>query len=270
MSKAWLLPALLMIAGSTAAIANGTDDGNAGLDAFNRGSYDEAIRLFTRALNDSTLLPDDREFAFVSRGKAFLAERNYDRAASDFTAAMHLKPGDADARGGLASAHAGPTGAAVAQSTPGIPYAGGWGLLAGMVDKYYWGEVAGASPPTKYLHASWSTPGELLVISVRSRKGPVEVGEYKRDKESGKLLAAVATADSVYYCTATVGADGSIAQYCYINNQAVMLTNRRNGDDSITQYTYKYVNGSWQRLPDVRSVEVSEDTLKSRGLLKSR
>ena len=46
-----LLGAALAMGIAAAAWANASDDGNAGLDALNNGQYEQAIKLFTRALN---------------------------------------------------------------------------------------------------------------------------------------------------------------------------------------------------------------------------
>ena len=64
---------LLALAAATLAHANGAQDGEAGLAALKRGADDEAIRLFTRAIASGDLAPDDQEFAYLNRGKAYLA-----------------------------------------------------------------------------------------------------------------------------------------------------------------------------------------------------
>jgi tetratricopeptide (TPR) repeat protein len=86
----------------------------AGLEALHRGSYDDAIRLLTKAINDGNLPSDDLEFAYLNRGKAYLAKGDYANAVTDLKKATELKPADADARHALERALA---GGAPAQNT---------------------------------------------------------------------------------------------------------------------------------------------------------
>jgi tetratricopeptide (TPR) repeat protein len=65
---------LLVLGAPSPVLANSTADGNAGLSALNRGSYREAIRLFTRAIKAGDLAAADQEFAYLNRGKAYLLE----------------------------------------------------------------------------------------------------------------------------------------------------------------------------------------------------
>ena len=89
---------------TTAAWAGSIEDGNAGLAALNRGAYDEAIRLFTRALKAGDLSSDDQEFAYLNRGKAYLARGDERLALSDLHKAAELKPDDPDVKSELAAA----------------------------------------------------------------------------------------------------------------------------------------------------------------------
>lgn len=102
--KTILLAASLLLALSSAAKAGtATDDANAGLNALQTGANDQAISLFTHAL-DSGLKGDDREFAYASRGKAYLNKGDYSSAIVDLDKARQMKPDDADAQADLATA----------------------------------------------------------------------------------------------------------------------------------------------------------------------
>jgi len=118
-SKGWL--ALLALTATPIAVASfsyfistpaasqayGIQDAAAGLQALHRGSYDDAIRLLTKAINDGNLPPDDLEFAHLNRGKAYLAKGDYANAVTDLKKATDLKSDDADARHALERALAG-------------------------------------------------------------------------------------------------------------------------------------------------------------------
>ncbi|HEY5072407.1 MAG TPA: hypothetical protein VII63_10285 [Caulobacteraceae bacterium] len=95
------LPALVL---ASAVQANGADDGEAGLTALKAGSYDQAVMLFTRALNSGSLAGDDREFALASRGRAYLLKGEMTLAIADLQVAQRMKPDDSDAEGDLVNA----------------------------------------------------------------------------------------------------------------------------------------------------------------------
>jgi tetratricopeptide (TPR) repeat protein len=62
------------------------------------GDYAHAAQLFTRAINSGKLSNDDKEFAFVQRGTAYLNLGKTKDAVQDFQRALKLKPDDDDAR----------------------------------------------------------------------------------------------------------------------------------------------------------------------------
>jgi tetratricopeptide (TPR) repeat protein len=95
-APAALALAAALVAASGAA-AGGADDGNAGLDAFNRGDFRQAVVMFTRALADGDLSADDREFAYAKRGEAYLKLGQSKAAIADLRRATALRPGDTEA-----------------------------------------------------------------------------------------------------------------------------------------------------------------------------
>jgi len=74
------------------------------VDANQRGKVDQAIVHYTRAI-ESTTLPE-RHRAYLLRGKAFAGKGNYRQAISDYSAAIRLAPGYADAWINRGIAHA--------------------------------------------------------------------------------------------------------------------------------------------------------------------
>jgi tetratricopeptide (TPR) repeat protein len=76
------------------ASASSMDDGNAGLKALNRGAYGEAVRLFSQAISAGDLAPDDQEFAYLNRAKAYIGAGNGTAATNDLRFAVRLKPDD--------------------------------------------------------------------------------------------------------------------------------------------------------------------------------
>jgi lipoprotein NlpI len=92
------LPVLAMLACAGGALATGIDDANSAVLAARAGKYDEAIRLFTSALNGDDLNLTGRAQAFAYRGVAKAATGDYDGAKEDLNFAVALQsPYDADA-----------------------------------------------------------------------------------------------------------------------------------------------------------------------------
>ena len=79
------------------ATADPVADGNAGMEALNRGDNAAAIQLFTRALQSGALAPSDRELAYVRRAQADLALGNKTTALADANQALALDADDAEA-----------------------------------------------------------------------------------------------------------------------------------------------------------------------------
>ncbi|MEJ1970646.1 MAG: tetratricopeptide repeat protein [Rhizomicrobium sp.] len=86
------------------ALAGGAEDGNQGLQALDQGDYDGAIRLFTHAIKFGHLAPDDEEFAYANRGRAYLKKGDYSSAVADLDTARQMKPDDNDAQTDLIAA----------------------------------------------------------------------------------------------------------------------------------------------------------------------
>lgn len=74
------------------ASAGGLDDAIAGRSALQRDRYDEAIGLFTRAINSAELTPRDSAGAYYGRGSAYAEKNAYDLAIADFSETIRILP----------------------------------------------------------------------------------------------------------------------------------------------------------------------------------
>jgi tetratricopeptide (TPR) repeat protein len=70
----------------------------AGMEAMSTGDYARAILLFTRAIDSGALNGDDKELAYLTRGKAYSQKGDYRNGIADLNRAMHLKPDDQEAQ----------------------------------------------------------------------------------------------------------------------------------------------------------------------------
>lgn len=246
---------------STGALASATDDGNAGLEAYQRGSYDEAITLFTRAIKSGQLSNSDKEFAYLNRGRSYLAKNQYKSAISDLTIAVRLNPGDSDASDALTMAK---QAAALGKSSGGGAQAGtGWGMLAAMAGHYYWYQFPDKDPHTLVIHYEWAVPQQLLTYTLRTKSDVVAAGEYKLDTATNKLLEAEATSNTVMYATASASPQ-SLTEYYYLNGPSHVTTVRQ-ADGSMNTTSQVYLNGAWQDQHQIILVEVPEADLIAQG-----
>lgn len=164
----------LALLSASLALAGGIEDGNAGLAALNRGAYDEAIRLFNRAIKAPDLSPDDRELAYLNRGKAYLAKKAYTLAAADFRQAKRMRPDDGEAADGLRLALAHGRGAPVVRAPTEAELKARWGIMAALPDKIW---LLSGNKPEAYLRYSWRSPGRVLTFEGLDRKGRTIAGQ---------------------------------------------------------------------------------------------
>lgn len=88
--------ALGCLLAATLSYATPLDDARAGVAAGKRGDYAEAVRLFTRALDDGLSGPN-RSIAFNNRGVVYIRQGQYGLAIEDYNEAIRLRPDYADA-----------------------------------------------------------------------------------------------------------------------------------------------------------------------------
>jgi tetratricopeptide (TPR) repeat protein len=72
--------------------AGGLDDADAGRAAAQGGNYDEAIRLFTKAIDSGELSQEHLSVAYNNRGNAWYKKGDYDRAVADYTKVIEIEP----------------------------------------------------------------------------------------------------------------------------------------------------------------------------------
>ena len=90
---------LLFVAGSMAVLmfcvtspgwGEGLDDAGAGLAASRRGDLDEAVRLYTKAIDSGKLSDENIVVIYTNRGNVFLRKGDYKRAIKDYSKAIKL------------------------------------------------------------------------------------------------------------------------------------------------------------------------------------
>ena len=103
------LAAILALALGSAdqALGQGQRHFREGLDAYQGGDFDAAIRHFTLAIESGDLPHPDIFFAFNNRGNAYAARRDYDRALRDYDEALRFNPKYAGALRNRGFVHAG-------------------------------------------------------------------------------------------------------------------------------------------------------------------
>jgi tetratricopeptide (TPR) repeat protein len=270
-ARAWLWPALAALLFATSAYAGGVEDGNAGLDAFNNGDYDQAIACFTGALRPGELTGGDREFAYVNRGKAYAAKGDFVHAIADFKLALKLQPDDADAQSGLQAAlqRQAPTPPAPAEDVA----AGGdpWGLLSAMAgQQYYWYEVPGHDPHLAYERLNWVVPQQALSLQVRNKSDQVAVSEYKLlDAKSGLIIYAGLSNEVPEYGTAKAGPQ-AITATTFVADKPTRYLVKRQPDGSIREVAQSYSGGAWVPGASVVLVPTTVDELTAAGLIKAK
>jgi tetratricopeptide (TPR) repeat protein len=72
--------------------AGGADDAQAGFAAAASCNYDEAIRLFTKAIESGELSQKYLSVVYNSRGNAWINKGDYDKAIADLTKAIEIDP----------------------------------------------------------------------------------------------------------------------------------------------------------------------------------
>ncbi len=187
--RARLLLFALAVLSAGPALAGGIEDGNAGLAALNRGAYDEAIRLFTRAIKAPDLAPDDREFAFLNRGKAYLGKKAYTLAAADFRRARTMRPDDADAADGLRLALAHGRSPPVPPPPTEAQLKARWGIMSALPDKIW---LLSGAKPEAYLRYSWQSPGRILAFEGLDHKGHAISGQCALNDDGSGISCATA------------------------------------------------------------------------------
>ena len=276
--KAWVWGVAAAFLVATAAVAGtGIEEGNAGLDALNSGDYDGAIRHFTLALKPGALAGEDREFAYLNRGKAYAAKGDYEHAIADLRMAVRLKPDDDDAKAALQDALAAQGGggggsSGQAASAAPAPSGGGsdyWGMLSGMVtQQYYWYQMPGQDPHAAYTSFTWIASQQTLSAQTRSKSGPLLVTEYMLEAKTGQVIYAGMQQGVAFYGTVKA-TPASTTAYGYEQGKALRVIERRQPDGSITEVEQSYIAGGWANPSNVTLAPTTPDELIAAGLMKA-
>jgi tetratricopeptide (TPR) repeat protein len=241
--------------------AGGIEDGGAGLQAMDRGAYDDAIRLFTKALAARDLSQDDRELAYLSRGKAYLAKGDSAHAVADLRQALALKPDDPEAQDALNQAQ-GPSAQPPQTEAR-------WGPLTPMVGKYYWYQVTGQDPHSMVFHLDATTAPNALLLSVRAKNGVLQLDEYQYDEATHILMISGVSGQNQLYGTADLSGN-ALRGYLYVSNVAVQYAITPAADGSAVEQEQQLVKGAWQNTAQIQLVEVSEADLQQAGFLRKK
>ncbi|HLI13677.1 MAG TPA: tetratricopeptide repeat protein [Alphaproteobacteria bacterium] len=94
MIRILLLLVLLAVTGSPVSFARAEnlDAAKAGREAQARGEVDEAIRLYTEAIETGSLGPENLAIVHNNRGIAYWSKGDFDKALVDYSAAIKLRP----------------------------------------------------------------------------------------------------------------------------------------------------------------------------------
>lgn len=234
--------------------AGPAEDGNAGLQAMDRGDFATAERLFTRVLKSPSLSAQDREFAYASRGRSYLRQSRYIQACADLAKAVALNPADADAAAALKLAEMGKSGA-----SPMAVQWGGYNALAGAtwvrVETHEDKKHRQKTEPMSYLTYAWATPGQVLNYSGQDRNGNAISGQIQRDPATG-LMADTLTAKGQ---TVTIAVDVTADGFVELGDEgATRITAQRGGDGGFDVAQDAYANNSWSRAKSYRLVQSAD------------
>jgi tetratricopeptide (TPR) repeat protein len=82
----------LMVCVTTPVWAGGLDDANAGIAAYAGGDYDNAIRLYTKAVASGELSRENLSIAYYNRGLAWEKKGDLNKAKADHDKAKEINP----------------------------------------------------------------------------------------------------------------------------------------------------------------------------------
>lgn len=89
-TRVFVLVAIVLVVSLASAHADDVTDMAAAAHAGQRQDWGKAIRLYTHALADHNLAPQNRVQAYNGRGTAYYRNNEYDRALADYSAAIKL------------------------------------------------------------------------------------------------------------------------------------------------------------------------------------
>ena len=83
---------LILLVSASLAYGGLQEDLNAAVNAHGRGEFEEAIRLYTKALEYSGIPDENRSKIYFNRGLAYDNQGRYDQAIANYSRAIELNP----------------------------------------------------------------------------------------------------------------------------------------------------------------------------------
>ena len=231
--------------------AGPTEDGNAGLEAMNRGDYATAEKLFAAVIKAKDLAPEDKQYAYFDLGLIQLRQGRYPEAVANLETAAKLNPDDSEAQSQLELAQAGKNGADPLQVR--------WGGLR-LLDGGTW--VAATShedrkhvqkdDPFFYATYSWRTRGEVLAFTGKDQTGGAVSGTLSRDPATG-----VITEDMTDNGTASSGyVEPTLNGYVEtLNDGATRVTVKQVDATTFNVVLETYANNAWTQTKSYRLLQ---------------
>lgn len=242
----------------SAAASGGLSDAVAGLEALNTERYDDAVRLFTRALQSGKLSASDRATAYYNRGLSHYAKGHRKSAATDFRSALKIKPDDADAKLMLQAS---------TSATPPTAVSGGealratWGPLAAFHGLSW---IQTSKSADFYVSYEWTAPGLVLSFSGRDRNGYPIAGRYQLDPTTRKIQGQTVHRGKLVTTGVEITPDGLIESPLG-EEQQIRQVMRRVGPQTYTVTTERMRRNSWTEAKVVTLAQATPQMILALG-----
>ena len=236
---------------ATVAYSGPVEDGNAGLEAMDKGDYVTAARLFSAVIKAPDLADEDREFAYYNLGTIYLREGRYAQAVANLQRAVEIKADDTDAKTQLELAQAGKGGAdALTVQWGGARLLDGGTWVA--VEQHEDRKHKMQDDPQFYSAYSWSSRGQTLSFTGKDRIGSAVTGSFTRDAKTG-----VITGDSTSNgATTNAYLQPTLTGWIeYDNDNTVRLTVTPIDANSFQVVQEAYANNAWGGAKTYRLVQ---------------
>ncbi|HEY3811906.1 MAG TPA: tetratricopeptide repeat protein [Caulobacteraceae bacterium] len=243
--------AIVAAAGAATAVAGPAEDGNAGLEAMDRGDYHAAAHLFSLVIKAPDAAPDDKEFAYLNLGTIYLRQGHYVQATANLQNAIQLKPDDNEAQIQLELAQAGKNGAdALTVRWGGVRVLDGgtWVATTSKEDRKHKVKFN----PMYYLTYQWTTKGDALSFTGKDKVGSAVTGDVTRDPQTGVLTST----STVNGKTETLYIEPTLNGYIeWGENSTVKVTVTPQDATTFNVVQESYKNNTWTRSASYQFVK---------------
>jgi tetratricopeptide (TPR) repeat protein len=242
---------------ASSAQADAIVDGKAGLTALDQGSFSAAVRLFTKVLADRHISSDDRELAYLSRGKAYAGLHKKTLAAADFHQALKLKPNDTEASVALAGLTQKQVAVAAAPPSPTSP----WGAMATLAGSWW---LTSDTAAEEYIGYQWTTPDQVLTFTGMDRSGNQITGRFERDPATGQIAGVQVYKGKTNMLTATPASDGFIveSERKGVKVRETMAVERPGQFQDVSQ---AFKDGNWTTIRNVTVTKTYPEAIQALG-----